>query len=303
MKFYRTLSLVFVASFLLPAEVFAGMEEQKIKYCNAMEAINAVYETAGKEEILEYAEKVYAAAEKGFWEKSEERYEAANYMGGAHWALDHVEEAEKYYREAMDIAKTFKNEKSYRVIGPLLSLNIMYTEEDKAVSVMEENQGYFEVFIGSTGSTGRVWRQVVTGKIAFSRCEYSEAITYYEKAKNTFKNVHSPINDLTVWIDYLIAKAYLAQKNYKTSEEILSAVISKLKGKVRDRYDIMLSSRIFLVEIYEKTGKTDKATEHCLAIARANPTKVEMALTKVSLPYLGETVKDLCSAGTGLNTK
>ncbi|MCY3624294.1 MAG: energy transducer TonB [Gammaproteobacteria bacterium] len=66
---------------------------------------------------------------------------------------------------------------------------------------------------------------------------------------------------------FWIGKRHMQNKRHRRAPKPLEAAIDALP----ERHHLALMARAHLVEVYERLGQSDEATEHCLAIGRATP--------------------------------
>ena len=82
---------------------------------------------------------------------------------------------------------------------------------------------------------------------------------------------HAPENTLERnLVAFHVAKYYIAERRYSKAETILLEVIRQFQAL--DYSDtVELAAHAFLVDIYERQGERESATEHCLAIGSMKP--------------------------------
>lgn len=70
---------------------------------------------------------------------------------------------------------------------------------------------------------------------------------------------------------YYLGKLYKSDRKFNTASEKLESVVSIIDDAIDYTHPWELSAHAQLVDIYETIGKSEKATEHCLAIGQMTP--------------------------------
>ncbi len=75
----------------------------------------------------------------------------------------------------------------------------------------------------------------------------------------------------TLEIRFMLAKYASAKNKKNTAIEYYEQVVSTVASAIDTSHPYELASHASLVDLYERKGQSDKATEHCLAIGRMKP--------------------------------
>lgn len=76
---------------------------------------------------------------------------------------------------------------------------------------------------------------------------------------------------LTGYAAFYLAKYEMAARNYVDAEPLLTTALATFESPEAPSNSMEMYTHAFLVEIYEETGQSDKATAHCQAIGRMTP--------------------------------
>lgn len=258
----------FAVFFMMSTALNAAPDEQKKIYQRATKSFIENYGKIGAENLLEFAQEAYDAADKTY-----QKHVASYHLGLVNASLNNKEEAIKYFSEAVETAGELQGEEKKSAIAPLLQLSKMYVQmsmlgkaKSSAKKLLDLADEYLE-----EGHIDRAGIYMQVAEINYHRRKYSSARKYYSKAKNMYETTYGLEDYRTVWPDFFIGKTYLTQGKYGKSREIFSKIIDDFEGSVPADDLLLISSRTFLVQIYEKTDKSDEATKHCRAIAYAKP--------------------------------
>ncbi|MDQ2044655.1 energy transducer TonB [Pseudoalteromonas sp. 20-92] len=107
----------------------------------------------------------------------------------------------------------------------------------------------------------------------FSSKKYREAKNYLEEADEYYQE-NLPENSLErIKADFLMASFAEGRKKYNQAIERLNRVVGVFDNNLNFDHSAELSAHSKLIGLYEKQGKSDEATKHCLAIAKMVPWK------------------------------
>ena len=70
---------------------------------------------------------------------------------------------------------------------------------------------------------------------------------------------------------FMLAKFFRAKKNTNKSIDYFEKVVAQVQKQLNTSHPFELAAHASLVELYESTGKSTQATEHCLAIGTMTP--------------------------------
>lgn len=96
----------------------------------------------------------------------------------------------------------------------------------------------------------------------------------YKANVNAEKHLLASVGDTdkrTVEIRFMLGKYMQAKGKKNSAIEYFENVVSTINSKIDTSHPFELASHAVLVDLYEKKGQSEKATEHCLAIGRLTP--------------------------------
>ena len=107
----------------------------------------------------------------------------------------------------------------------------------------------------------------------FSSKKYREAKNYLEEADEYYQE-NLPENSLErIKADFLMASFAEGRKRYNQAIERLNRIVTVFDSNLNFDHSAELTAHSKLVGLYEKQGKSEEATKHCLAIAQMVPWK------------------------------
>ncbi|WP_372859397.1 TonB family protein [Pseudoalteromonas sp.] len=107
----------------------------------------------------------------------------------------------------------------------------------------------------------------------FSYEKYREAKNYLEEADEYYL-ANLPKNSVEqIKADFLIASFAEGRKRYDQAIERLNRVVNAFDESLSYDHNAELTAHSRLIGLYEKQGKSDEATKHCIAIAKMVPWK------------------------------
>lgn len=83
----------------------------------------------------------------------------------------------------------------------------------------------------------------------------------------------------TVEVQFLLAKYNSAKNRTQSAIKYYETVITVIDDELETSHPYELASRAALVELYERSGKSEQATEHCIAIGHMTPWNDDMEPT------------------------
>lgn len=290
MKIYKIILLALTMVSMTSMELCAQSAEDEEVFRRATDDFKQNFRTMKPKALVKLAQEAYNAADRAYGSETQQKYVASYHLGLANILHYKMDAAKKYLKQAVKIAEGFEEEQKTLAIGPLLKLSTVYIRKakyDNAASSAKRALRIAEKYPEEKNlDKASIYIQI--GEAEYRQGRYRHARRRYTKAKEIYIERFGPTDERVKLPDFYIAKTYLTEKKYNRSSEIFSDITESLEGKTADRDQILLSSHAFLVHIFEKTGQPDKATEHCLAIAYANPTEKlepEKALFKIGPVY------------------
>jgi len=181
-------------------------------------------------------------------------------------------EARTLLNEALELYKTIYGDESKELLPVLTDLSLVEGEglddgnlkyQKQALEISEKNfgkdsleHGHFLVEFGA------------------DNLKHGQS----QLAKRNLYNGHEilakhlpPSSEELAYVIFLIGKYQLSVNNLETAVEYLNKTLSTFKDPEKPSGQLELSTHGFLVLAYESLGKSDLATQHCLAIGRMTP--------------------------------
>ena len=202
------------------------------------------------------------------------------------------EQAQAYLDEAVTIYQTKFGVATEEMILPYMRLGRMLTNNSKyelALDYYQKARVLAENHLGIDSIVaGNI--QLELGSIEFSREQDEAALSYLAAAQQALQG-ESEIAALNNFarVNLLFGRIYLHQERYQMALDNLLVSLDALSAYPNS--DIRLSNRLYLIEAYEKLGRSAQATEHLLAIGAVNRSAPDENLTPLYLvvPDFGAT--------------
>ena len=151
-------------------------------------------------------------------------------IGNCQYHLNKIEEAERYYLEALKISRSVKNKKEKIKARAVIFANlcILHTDQKKLRKALKNNKkarkighkiGYEQIISSTVGCTGHIY---------YIKCEYDKALKYHNLALDINKEMDHQkgiANDLCN-----IGIAYIAQSHYDAALRVLKESLDIQKG-------------------------------------------------------------------------
>ncbi|WP_404340860.1 inositol polyphosphate kinase family protein [Pseudoalteromonas mariniglutinosa] len=107
----------------------------------------------------------------------------------------------------------------------------------------------------------------------FASEKYHKAKNYLEKADKYYQTNLPEDSVERIKSDFLVASYAQGNKKYNQAIERLTRVVNAFDNNLNYDHNAELTAHSILIGLYEKQGKSEKATKHCLAIAKMVPWK------------------------------
>ncbi|MEH6393643.1 TonB family protein [Pseudoalteromonas sp.] len=197
-------------------------------------------------------------------------------------AINYANELDKYpeevkqqrftlFEQAYTILAANHPANSIELIDPLLGMAESTTSTSKAVDSYEQ--------VISIAQAQKSPKLVADMQLAaaqglaygFSGKKYSRARSYLLDADEYYSE-NLPENSVErIKADFLVAAFAQSKKQYAKAIERLNRVVDVFDNELSFDHKAELSAHSKLVYLYEKTGESDEATKHCIAIAKMVP--------------------------------
>lgn len=225
-----------------------------------------------KQDSSELAKKAFDLGKEIYGESADNTANLAiNYAN----SLDKSEQEQRLelYRTAYEILEKNHGKLSVQVYDSLIGMAESTPSAKRAdtylddVIAIAEKQNSDKLVADAKMTAARILAYKGTGERYYTAKEYlEEADKYYQE--NLPNNAVDRIS-----ADFLVAAFAENQRKYSTAIERLNHVVSVFDQELDFDHQTELNAHSKLVHLYEKTGKSDEATKHCLAIAKMVPWK------------------------------
>lgn len=225
--------------------------------------------------IAAAAEVVYRVADKLPEDNKNYAAAAMNY-GKALIDIHEYDKAELYLKKSVKSHRRAYGDKDARVIDPLLALararaeNVGHSDRYRYRNYIHDA---LEIAEASGGKQSPLYATVnlEAGKIALDSAKEWRALNYLDDAYQAFSGpLKDHISKRFLSALYL-GKYYMARNQYKRAEPLLVEALQLIDGASDKDSQLELTTRAFLVEVYEELGQQEKSIEQCRAIGGATP--------------------------------
>ncbi|GAB5379065.1 MAG: energy transducer TonB [Aliiglaciecola sp.] len=100
---------------------------------------------------------------------------------------------------------------------------------------------------------------------------FDVALEMSEKAENLLVQTLGNEDAKTVEVQFRIARFKQAQRKRTEAAEYYEKIVNTFGHEMETSHPLELASRAALVDLYERLGESDRATEHCVAIGHLTP--------------------------------
>lgn len=230
---------------------------------------------AENKNVKQAAELAYTLGSANYGEESDNTANLAiNYAKAINPRIsDGYEQRYALYKQAHDILGKNHGNKSVETLDALLGM-ASNTESDR------EAANHFEHMIDIAAEQNNpklvADMQFEAASVLarkFSHKYYRKAKRYLEQADEYYQ-ANLPENSVDrIKADFLMASFAEGRKKYNQAIERLNRVVGVFDNNLSFDHSAELSAHSKLIGLYEKQGKSDEATKHCLAIAKMVPWK------------------------------
>ncbi|WP_321394361.1 TonB family protein [Emcibacter sp.] len=273
MGFWLRLFVV-VFTVFLSGNAFANERGKTTEFSAVMQKFNKEYKARNYNAALEYAERAYVLSRELFRQGHFFRFMATSQYGqtleklgnpeyleineealgslGNNFAPDSPALFEIYYSQALGYAKRAESEKAIFYLSKVEDIYKTHHVENRLLmAAILKVQAALNTAEGSFEDAEEKYQQI------------------YEISIEVFGE-----DDSKTYVPYLdIGKLYLARKKYSEALFYFTRAHEVFTKNLPERDTRLQNSHAFLVQTYELLGQREKATEHCIAIAKANPSE------------------------------
>jgi len=179
------------------------------------------------------------------------------------------------FEQVIEIYEKVYDEYALEFIKPLRNLahvNIKYYNKDRlalgyfkrALKITEENIKSSPLAHADLSlEIGRELLQIPR--------EYKKAIKHLQSAYDSYHTLLPDNDERRAFSEFWLAKNYFVKRDFDKAEPLFINAISSFNKAGLNKEEIFLTTKAYLVQTYEKMGKSEKATQYCQEIGRAQP--------------------------------
>ncbi|MGE6462156.1 TonB family protein [Pseudoalteromonas tetraodonis] len=247
---------------------------------NAQAVFNDAYQNylnaiKTKENVQQAAEQAYTSGKTVYGENADNTANLAiNYAKSINrYGKQWIEKRFSLYQQAYTILATNHGKQSPETIDALVGMASFAPSAQKADYYLEQviaianiqNNPKFVADMKLEAAT------ILANKFSYEK--YREAKNYLEEADEYYL-ANLPKNSVEqIKADFLMASFAEGRKRYDQAIERLNRVVNVFDESLSYDHNAELTAHSRLIGLYEKQGKSDEATKHCIAIAKMVPWK------------------------------
>lgn len=247
---------------------------------NAQTVFNDAYQNylnaiKTKENVQQAAEQAYTSGKTVYGENADNTANLAiNYAKSINrYGKQWIEKRFSLYQQAYTILATNHGKQSPETIDALVGMASFAPSAQKADYYLEQviaiantqNNPKFVADMKLEAAT------ILANKFSYKK--YHEAKNYLEEADEYYQ-ANLPKNSVEqIKADFLMASFAEGRKRYDQAIERLNRVVKVFDENLSYDHSAELTAHSRLIGLYEKQGKSDEATKHCIAIAKMVPWK------------------------------
>ncbi|MFP3351698.1 TonB family protein [Pseudoalteromonas sp. SIMBA_153] len=228
-----------------------------------------------KENMQQAAEQAYTLGKAVYGDNSDNTANLAiNYAKSINgYGKKWIEKRFSLYQQAYTISVNNHGNKSLETVDSLVGMANFAPSAQKADYYLDqviaiantENKPKFLADMKLEAAT------ILANKFSYEK--YREAKNYLEEADEYYQ-ANLPKNSVEqIKADFLMASFAEGRKRYDQAIERLNRVVKVFDENLSYDHSAELTAHSRLIGLYEKKGKSDEATKHCIAIAKMVPWK------------------------------
>lgn len=268
MHFHRLVLLILM---LVGALAHAQDEADIQAFNEAWRSYEAAMQTSQIELQIEFSQIALDAAGSIF-EPTDERLVLLTLNNGR--ALingNRDSEARVVLQRCRELAVDIYGKKSVKLVPILSSLAETYDEY-----LDNDKQRYYRqaknILRGESGNDSETYATFLlkAGADIYSTSDVSASKSYFKRAHEIFQETGGASNLQTGIAAFYLGKVEFSNRRFKSSTEHLLNALVAFRGGNEEGIQFELHTRALLVQLYERRGDSDLATEHCVAIGRVS---------------------------------
>lgn len=284
---YNLLALAISTSFFATSPSADSTENTQLTFSQAYGKYTTAVESENTAESLKYAKLSLRLGEKKFGLDSENATNLKYNLALSLAANQQPQEAFDVFGEIAQRYEELYGEDSMQLMQVLLeqiSLNKVYSDNKDTLDFSKVYRKYRSPIAKASS---------VAEKLAESSPDLAAGSYYglaktlnsnlltghffkyaYDANRNAEKYLLESVGEIdkrTIEMRFMLGKYMKAKGRKESAIEYFEQVVSTIDSELDTSHPFELASHAVLVDLYEQRGKSDKATEHCLAIGRMTP--------------------------------
>ncbi|GEM_PF-754096 len=263
-----------VITILMSISVYA---DEKADQKSEILSLHKLYKTSLKagniDEALGIAEQIYALTPQAYGKISKTHAMAIFNLGQVSELARKRHQAAQYYQEHMNTLDDLGTPKDKKYLFKLGLLSKAYSENRNNEDAIKYARMGLDL-----AKELQVSDEMLADRMLWLGIYYSMSHKHSRQARRLVNKAHELLSKTlgdqhhkTAFAIFWQAKINMAYKKPKRAAEKFEKVLAVYKNQLPAGHDRTLQVHAFLVGAYEKMGKTDKATEHCIAVATERP--------------------------------
>ena len=273
--------ILYIVVHVVPHAVFAGEgDDEKSHILALFKNYQTTLQTGNAEEALILAEQIYSLTPDAFGEISKSHATATFNVAQMYGVMNYRKKTTLLYQEHIDILDALKVPKDKTYLAKLGLLSKAYADVKNFEAAAESAQIGLkivknlkmpdEILADYELVLGTQYYQIY-GKRGLAK-------RHIRRAYNLYVDVYGEHHEKTALALFWKAKISMGSKRYNWAAEKFEHVLDIYNAELSPGHDRILQTHAFLVNVYEKMGKKEKSTEHCIAVAKERPTDFDREL-------------------------
>ncbi|WGL15861.1 TonB family protein [Microbulbifer bruguierae] len=228
--------------------------------------------------VKEKAAAVYEYAQQNLPQDSKSRAAAELNFGKALFASKDYQRAEQVLEEALNTYQQAYGEKAQELVDPYLELAKAVAGNQRASWAHQRTYKKYirkalRIVADTQGKDSLLYAIVSleAGRVSLDLAKAPEARGYLEDAHAAFSGPHSKYQLQRFYANFYLGKYHMAKKQHSSAREYLEAALEIADQKGVPDGTLEMTTRAFLVDIYDSLGEEEKSIAQCRTIGSMVP--------------------------------
>lgn len=276
--------------FVLSPVVHAQDEDQVRAFNAAWQAYVTATESDRSDLRIEAAADVLGKAQELFPESDERIAILTHNYGYALLLGRQDEDAQVQLRKALDLQQERYGKKSVKLVPILADLADANSGISQQGLHMKHYRRALRILEDEYGEDSEEYASLAfrAGRNLFELSQSTDGEKYLEQAQDYFLAAGGPAGRRAGMVNGYLGKIRFYHRDYEDAIEYWEAALQSFEGDTPEDRKRRLTFHAFIVGAYESWGKSELATEHCLAVGResaAGPDQDYTPLFRVAPKY------------------